>query len=64
MPMIRVEMYEGRTPEQKRACAEAMTRAFVETCGGVPEAVQIVFTDVARHDWATAGRLASDPKPA
>jgi phenylpyruvate tautomerase PptA (4-oxalocrotonate tautomerase family) len=25
--------------------------------------VTIVFTDVAKHDWATAGRLASDPKP-
>jgi len=64
MPMIRIEMFEGRTPEQKRACAEAVTKAFVETCGGTPQSVSIIFTDVARQDWATGGRLASDPKPA
>ncbi|QYZ68444.1 4-oxalocrotonate tautomerase [Neotabrizicola shimadae] len=63
MPMIRIEMFEGRTPEQKRACAEAVTKAFVETCGGTPQSVSIIFTDVARQDWATGGRLASDPKP-
>jgi 4-oxalocrotonate tautomerase len=64
MPMIRIEMFEGRTPEQKRACAEAVTKAFVETCGGTPQSVSIIFTDVAKQDWATGGRLASDPKPA
>lgn len=62
MPMIRIEMYEGRTIDQKRACAEAVTRAFIDTCGGVPEAVSIIFYDVAKSDWAAAGRLASDPK--
>lgn len=62
MPMIRIEMFEGRTVDQKRACAEAVTKAWVETCGGTEAAVQVIFTDVAKHDWATAGRLASDPK--
>lgn len=60
--MIRIEMFEGRTVEQKRACAEAVTKAWVETCGGTPAMVHIVFADVARHDWATGGRLMSDPK--
>ncbi|NPD15431.1 4-oxalocrotonate tautomerase [Xinfangfangia sp. D13-10-4-6] len=63
MPMIRVEMFEGRTVEQKRECARALTRAFVETCGGNPDAIQIVFTDVAKENWAFGGRLGSDPKP-
>lgn len=63
MPVIRVEMYEGRTADQKRACAAAMTEAFIATCGGLPEQVQVIFVDVAKHDWAVAGRLASDPKP-
>lgn len=63
MPIIRIEMFEGRTPDQKRACAEAVTKAWCDTCGGTPQMVTVVFTDVAKHDWATAGRLASDPKP-
>jgi 4-oxalocrotonate tautomerase len=63
MPVIRIEMFEGRTVEQKRACAEAVTQAFLDTCGGTPASVTIIFTDVAKQDWATAGRLASDPRP-
>ena len=63
MPVIRIDLLEGRTVEQKRACAEAVTRAFLDTCGGTRESVSVIFTDVAKHDWATAGRLLSDPKP-
>lgn len=62
MPVIRVEMFEGRTLDQKRACAEAMTKAFCDTCNVTPSSVHIVFSDVAKSDWAVAGRLASDPK--
>ena len=60
MPIIRIEMFEGRTVDQKRACAEAVTKAWAETCNGKPEAVHVVFTDVAKYDWATGGRLMSD----
>ena len=60
MPMIRVEMYEGRTVEQKRAMVKAVSEAFASTCGGSPEAVQVVITDVSREDWATGGVLAVD----
>jgi 4-oxalocrotonate tautomerase len=62
MPIIRVEMFEGRTADQKRACAKALTQAWVETCNGSPDQVIVVFSDLARDDWATGGRLASDPK--
>ena len=64
MPMIRVEMFPGRTSEQKRDFAKAVTDSFVKICGGTPQSVQIVFTDVEKSDWATAGRLASDPASA
>jgi 4-oxalocrotonate tautomerase len=57
VPMIRVEMFEGRTDEQKARFAEAATAAFVETCGGTTQSVQIVFQDVKPSDWATAGKL-------
>jgi len=62
MPIIRIELLEGRTVDQKRACAEAVTAAFLATCGGRPEAVAVIFTDVAPHDWASGGKLFSDPK--
>lgn len=63
MPAIHVELFEGRTIEQKRALAQALTDAVVKTLGGSPEAVDIVFRDVARHDWATGGTPWSDRAP-
>jgi 4-oxalocrotonate tautomerase len=67
MPIIRVDMFEGRTPEQKRAFVSALTQACVTALGSPPESVQVLLFDVAKSDWATAGTLASEkapPKPA
>ncbi|GAA4350655.1 4-oxalocrotonate tautomerase [Variovorax defluvii] len=63
MPTIRVEMFEGRTVEQKRAFAQALTEAAVRTIGASPESVDILFFDIQKQDWATGGRLWSDPAP-
>ena len=60
MPTIRVELFAGRTVEQKRALARALTAAAVATLGGKPDGVDVVFVDVERHDWATGGELWSD----
>ncbi len=67
MPTIHVELFAGRTVEQKRALAAALTEACVKTLGGSADGVDVIFTDVQRHDWATGGQLWSDkapPKPA
>ena len=63
MPVIRVEMFAGRTAEQKRAFAKAVTQSFVEICGGTPQSVQMIFQDVGKQDWAVAGALAADSAP-
>ena len=63
MPTIRVELFEGRSVAQKRALAKALTDAAVSTLGGSPAAVDVVFYDVARHDWATGGKLWCDDTP-
>lgn len=62
MPTIRVEMLEGRTPEQKREFVKAVTEAAVKTLGAKPEVVTVVLADVKRSDWAVAGVLMSDKK--
>jgi 4-oxalocrotonate tautomerase len=63
MPTIRVEMFEGRTPEQKKALAAALTEATVRTLGGSAESVDILFFDIKKQDWATGGVLWSEKKP-
>lgn len=60
MPSIHVHLFEGRTVDQKRAYAAALTEATVRVLGGSAEAVDIVFTDVAKQDWATGGVLWSE----
>ncbi len=60
MPIIRVEMYKGRTREQKRALAKELTDGFIKTCGSTPDQVIIVIDDVDKENWATAGVLAAD----
>jgi 4-oxalocrotonate tautomerase len=65
MPTIHVQLFAGRTVEQKRALAQALTDATVRTLGGSPAAVDVIFTDVQKHDWASGGQLWSDkPAPA
>ncbi|MBX9872880.1 MAG: 4-oxalocrotonate tautomerase [Burkholderiaceae bacterium] len=62
MPTIRVEMFEGRTPEQKKEFVKALTEATVRTLGTSPEAVDVILTDVKKSDWATGGVLWSEKK--
>jgi 4-oxalocrotonate tautomerase len=60
MPTIRVEMFAGRTYEQKQALAKKLTEAFTEAAGGRPEAVHVLFFEVEKQHWAVAGELFSD----
>jgi 4-oxalocrotonate tautomerase len=61
MPLIHVQLFAGRTVEHKRDLARALTEATVATLGVAPDSVDVIFTDVQKADWATAGRLWSDP---
>lgn len=64
MPCIRVEMFAGRTVEQKRLLASELTAATVRALGVAADSVDVMMFDIARHDWATAGTLWSERKPA
>ncbi len=60
MPVIRVEMFAGRTKDQKRKLSRALTDAFVEAAGGKPESVHLIFTDIDKGNWSVGGELCSD----
>jgi len=62
MPVVTVEMWEGRTVEQKRQLVEGITGSFVQI-GVAPEALQIIIKDVPKHNWAIGGKLASELPP-
>ncbi len=59
MPVIIVEMWQGRSVEQKKQLAAEITQAFVNI-GVEKSQVQIIFKDNPRQNWAQEGKLASE----
>ncbi len=60
MPIIRIEMWEGRTHSQKAELARVITEAMVTIAQTTAEATTIVFEDISKDNWAIGGILASD----
>jgi 4-oxalocrotonate tautomerase len=62
MPVVVIEMWDGRTVDQKKTLVEGITETFGKI--GVPaEAVHIVIHDIQKQNWAIGGKLASEIKP-
>jgi len=64
VPVIRIEMLSGRSRQQKKALADVFTREMAAIAKCAPAAIQIVFTDVEKGDWAVGGVLNDEPSPA
>ncbi|MBL8381046.1 MAG: 4-oxalocrotonate tautomerase [Burkholderiales bacterium] len=62
MPLIHISLFEGRTVEQKRELAQAITSETCRVLKIEPSSVDIIYEDIKKHDWATAGKLWSDPR--
>lgn len=60
MPVVHIHMLEGRSVEQKKQLAEAITAAMVNIAQTTPEAVVIVMDDHPRTSWAKSGKLMSE----
>lgn len=59
MPVVIVEMWDGRTIEQKKLLVEGITNSFAKI-GTPPEVVQVIFRDIPKHNWAVGGKLSSE----
>ena len=62
MPAIRIDMFEGRSPEVKKQLVETITKAVVDTLQCSPDAVDIILNEVPKSHWATGGKLWSEPR--
>ena len=60
MPNITVELLSGRTLDQRREFAAAVTNAAVEILKAKPASVRIRFDEIEKEDVANAGVLESD----
>lgn len=55
MPIIQINMMEGRTQSQKQAMMRRVTEAVVETLGVHPSAVRILIHELDSGHFAVAG---------
>ncbi len=60
MPIVRVEMWTGRSHQQKAELARAITDAVVRIAKTPADQTIIVFQDIDRENWAQNGALASE----
>ncbi len=62
MPIVRVEMWTGRTHEQKAELAKEITDAVVRIAKTSADHTIVIFDDIDKSNWAEGGILASDHK--
>lgn len=55
MPIVNIQLIEGRSPEQKEALIKNVTAACVESIDCTPESVRILLSDIATQDFGVAG---------
>ena len=60
MPIIHVELVEGRTSEQKKQLGEAITNATVDIVKVPKEAVKVIFVDMKKDNFMEAGVMRSE----
>ncbi len=63
MPVIRVEMWEGRTVDQKRELVEILSRETARIAQCDVESVYIIIEDVKKENWGAGGKLCSEKYP-
>jgi 4-oxalocrotonate tautomerase len=57
VPIVTIEWYDGRSPEQKREIAEKLTDLLVDVGKTQREHVWIRFVDSPKSEWAMGGEV-------
>lgn len=60
MPVVTVEMWPGRSVEQKRKLVKAITDAMVEHADAKPGNLHVIIHDVPLESWGHGGVLGVD----
>lgn len=57
MPVVTIEWFEGRSPEQKQEIAEKVTEVISEIGNTPAEHVWLRFVDSPKSQWAIGGKI-------
>ncbi|WP_234854374.1 tautomerase family protein [Paracoccus everestensis] len=61
MPIVRIELFPGRSPDMKADIAAGITRMLTEMAGIPAEATTVIFQETPPQDWFNAGRSYAAP---
>jgi 4-oxalocrotonate tautomerase len=62
MPLVQIHLAEGRTPEQKRALLEGITRAVQDSVGAPLSSIRVWINELSPDDYMAAGELLTDKR--
>ena len=57
MPIVSVDLFKGRTREQREAFAKAVTEAAVQILKAPADHTWVIFRDYEKSHWAMGGKL-------
>ena len=57
MPFVRIDLFEGRTLEQKKALAKEVTEAVVRNTGAPQSAVHVIINDMPEGTYFPQGEM-------
>lgn len=60
MPVVTVQLWEGRTVDQKRNLVQAITDAMVEHADARPDALHVILQEIPPANWGLRGVLGVD----
>ena len=62
-PIIRIEMWEGRSLDQKRELVEVLTKKMVRVAKCSVDSVYVVIEEVKKENCGAGGQLCSEKYP-
>ena len=62
MPVVKIDMWEGRTLEQKDALIREVTEAIVKALDVNPVNVVVILNEVSKDHWGVGGERSSKRK--
>ena len=63
MPIIRVELIEGRTVAQKRELVDSLSKEMARITGCSLGSIYVVIEDVKKENWGIGNELLLDKFP-
>ncbi len=56
MPIVNIQLYEGRTQEQKDQIAKGVAETISRVADVPMEATVVIFSDTSKSDWHVGGK--------